>query len=198
MCALLKPISVRQELLGRKITVFTPQDFQRIFHTKRFQTKYFLEEYTRAGFFWRLKKGLYILKADPPPEEEIANLLYRPSYLSFEYALGTYNILPEMPYVITSATTKPTRTFEVGERAFSYFTIKRQAFAGFLPVKRTGRTVMIADPEKALVDYLYFVALGKKPGNDRLILANLDKEKALRYSSLYQRPGLDKLLKEML
>jgi len=198
MCALLKPLSVRQELLSRNVTVFTSQDFQRIFQINHFQTKYYLEEHTRAGLFWRLKKGLYVLKTDPPPEEEIANLLYRPSYLSFEYALGAYNILPEMSYRITSATTKPTRTFEVGGKAFSYSTIKRQAFAGYLPVKRTGRTILLAEPEKALVDYLYFVSLGKKPANERLHFFSFDKHKAFHYSSLYQRPGLDKLLKEML
>jgi len=198
MCALLKPLSVRQELLRRNVAFFTPQDFQRIFQINHFQTKYYLMEHTRAGLFWRLKKGLYVLKTDPPPEEEIANLIYRPSYLSFEYALGAYNILPEMSYRITSATTKPTRTFVVGEKSFSYFTIKQQAFTGYLPVKRTGRTILLAEAEKALVDYLYFVSLGKKPANERLNLVDLDKEKAFHYSSLYQRPGLDKLLEAML
>jgi predicted transcriptional regulator of viral defense system len=198
MYTLLKPLSVRQELLRKKVSVFTPQDFQRIFHTNHFQTKYFLEKYTRDSLFLRLKKGLYTLKTDPPIEEEIANLLYRPSYLSFEYALGIHNIIPEMPYTITSATTKPTRIFQTDEKSFSYFAIKRQAFTGYIPVKRAGRTILLAEPEKALVDYLYFVALGKKPRNDRLYLDNLDKQKAFHYSTLYQRPGLDKLLEEML
>jgi predicted transcriptional regulator of viral defense system len=198
MYTLLKPLSVREELLHKKVGIFTPQDFQRIFSVSRLKTKYFLEEYTRAGLFLRLKNGLYALKTDPPPEEEIANCLYRPSYLSFEYALATYNILPEMPYSVTSATTRPTRAFSVGERTFSYLTIKRQAFAGYAPARRAGRTVLIADPEKALVDYLYFVSLGRKPKNDRLDTAGLDRQKALDYASLYQRAGLDQLVREML
>ena len=198
MYTLLKPLYVRQELLTRNVSVFTPQDFQRIFHTNHFQAKYFLEKHTRDGLFLRLKKGLYTLKTDPPMEEEIANLLYRPSYLSFEYALSIYNIIPEMPYTITSATTKPTRTFQAGGKSFSYFTIKLQAFTGYVPVKKAGRTIILAEPEKALMDYLYFVALGKKPVNDRLYLDNLDKQKAFHYSSLYQRPALDRLLEEML
>jgi len=198
MCALMKPIVVREELIKRGALIFTPQDFQRIFHTNRFSTKYFLEEYTRGGLFLRLKKGLYTLKSDPPPEEEIANLLYRPSYLSFEYAMGTYNILPEIVYSITSATTQPTRIFKVGERTFAYFTIKREAFTGYLPIKRSGRTVLIAKPEKALVDYLYFVSLGKKPKNDRLNTSGLEAERVLHYASLFHRKGLEKLLKEAL
>jgi len=56
---------------------------------------------------------------------------------------------------------------------------------------------LMAEPEKALVDYLYFVSLGKKPQNDRLHTVNLDKQKILSYVSLYQRTGLDKLLKEV-
>ena len=198
MYTLLKPLHVREELVQRGVGIFTPQDFRRIFGASQLRTKYFLEEYTRGGLFLRLKNGLYTLKTDPPPEEEIANRLYRPSYLSFEYALATYNVLPEMPYAVTSATTKPTRTFAVGERTFSYFTIKRAAFAGYAPARRAGRTILIADPEKALVDHLYFVSLGHKPRNERLNTASLDRQKVLHYASLYQRAGLDQLVKEML
>lgn len=198
MYTLLKPISVREELLRRGIGIFTLRDFQRIFGVNHLKAKYFLEEYTREGLFLRLKNGLYVLKTDLPSEEEIANRLYRPSYLSFEYALATYNILPEMPYTVTSATTKPTRTFVVEDKTFSYFTIKRVAFAGYSPVRRNGRVVLIADPEKALVDYLYFVSLGRKPDNERLDTIGLDKQKALDYASLYQRARLNHLIAERL
>ena len=198
MCPLLKPIPVRQELLERGAIIFSPQDFQRIFLSTPSRTKYFLEEYTRAGLFLRLKKGLYALKSDLPPEEEIANLLYRPSYISLEYAMGTYNILMEMTYSITSVSPQPTRTFAVGGQTFSYLTIQKRAFTGYVPVKRRGRTVLMAEPEKALVDYLYFVSLGKKPSNDRLNTSALEAEKAWHYASLYQRRSLDKLLGEVL
>jgi predicted transcriptional regulator of viral defense system len=198
MYTLLKPLPVRQELLKRAVTIFTPRDFQRIFRATGSKTKYFLEESARGGLFLRLKKGLYALQTDLPPEEEIANLLYRPSYLSFEYALGAHGILPEMGYSVTSATTQPTRTFEVAGKTFSYFSIKREAFTGYLPVKRAGRTVFMAEPEKALVDYLYFVSLGKKSRNERLNTAGLDREKIRHYASLYRRTGLDKLIEEIL
>ncbi|MDI6770469.1 MAG: hypothetical protein QMD04_12460 [Anaerolineales bacterium] len=194
----MKPLPVREELIRRKVGVFTPQDFRRIFRTTDSKTKYFLEEYTKGGLFARLKNGLYVLKTDPPPEEEIANLIYRPSYISFEYALATYDILPEMPYSVTSATTKPTRTFAMGSRTFSYYTIKRKAFTGYTPTKRGERTILIAEPEKAFVDYIYFVSLGKRARNDRLNTAALDKQKVLHYASRYQRAGLDKMIGESL
>lgn len=45
---------------------------------------------------------------------------------------------------------------------------------------------------------LYFVSLGKKPGNDHIHMANLGGRKVLGYTSLYQRTGLDKLIGEIL
>jgi predicted transcriptional regulator of viral defense system len=198
MYAFLKPLSVRDELLRKKAIIFTLLDFERFFGVSPTQTKYFLEENTRSNLFLRLKNGLYALRTDLPPEEEIANQLYRPSYLSFEYALAAHNILPEMPYAITSATTKPTRVFNVEERTFSYLTIKRAAYAGYMPMKREGRVVLMAEPEKALVDYLYFVSLGKKQRNDRLNTGDLNKQKALGYASLFNRKGLEKIVKETL
>lgn len=198
MSTLLKSFSIRSELLKRNLRVFSPREFGRLFRTTPAQTKYFLEEYTKNGLFLRLKRGLYALQDALPAEEEIANLLYRPSYVSFEYALAFYRILPEMVYTITSATPKPTRVFTVAGKSFSYLTIKKEAFTGYLPSQRGGRTVLMAEPEKALADYFYFVALGKKSINERLKLSSLDKKKITEYAKLFQRPKLDQLLREAL
>ena len=107
----MKPIKVREELINRHLRIFTPEEFRRIFDLASYQSKYFLETQVKEGLFIRLKKGLYTLQTDLPSEEEIANKLYMPSYISFEYALGYYQLIPEMVYTITSATSKPTRKF---------------------------------------------------------------------------------------
>src|SRR5581483_9547970 len=120
------------------------------------------------------------------------------SYISFEYALAFYHILPEMVYAVTSATSKATRTFTVADKIFAYLTIKKKAFTGYVPAQREGRTVLIADPEKAVADYFYFVALGKKEINERLNLSALDKKKITEYAKLFQRPKLEQLLREAL
>lgn len=103
-----------------------------------------------------------------------------------------------MVYPITSATTKPTRSFVIENKSFLYFTIKKQAFTGYQLLERQERTVLIAEPEKAFIDYLYFVSLGKKAENDRLDLSSLNKNKVLEYSSLYNRAGLNKLAAKLL
>lgn len=200
----MKPIRVREELLNRQIRIFTPEEFRRIFPLSPYQVKYFLETQTNEGLFIRLKQGLYALKTDIPPEEEIANKLYIPSYISFEYALGYYGLIPEMPYIITSATTKPTRLFELGDISYRYQSIKREAFSGYVLKKSKHATFLIAEPEKALVDYLYFVSLRKSAYSERLMqnlsdhgyykTKGLQKQKLSIYAKLYKYNRLDQLL----
>lgn len=220
MTTLLKPLLVRETLIEKKVRTFTPHDFERIFGVTPTRAKYFLETQTGEGLLIRLKKGLYALKTDRPTEEEIANSLYRPSYISFEYALAFWGILPEMPYAVTSATTKPTRQFSVNSIAFDYYSIKKEAYTGYRLLKARRRVspkddnvnlseteiwptiggFLMAEPEKALVDYLYFVALGKREDNDRLYinLDTLDVHKIWDYAKLYDRKRLNQLLKDIL
>ncbi|PIU34551.1 hypothetical protein COT03_02175 [Candidatus Shapirobacteria bacterium CG07_land_8_20_14_0_80_39_18] len=198
MYTLLKPLLIRERLLQKKLFIFTPRDFELTFQLPKQKAKYFLEKESKDGLFLRLKKGLYSLKTNPLSEEELANHLYRPSYISFEYALASYNILPEMTYSVTSATTKPTRTFIVNNKTFSYSTIKKEAYTGYTLIKQDGAVFLMAEPEKALVDYLYFVVLGKKTKNDRLKTSSLQKEKLLKYAYLYNKNKLTKLVRELL
>lgn len=197
---ILSVLSVRKELLARKVSLFTPQEFQRIFRSSHLQTKYFLETYAKQGMFVRLKPGLYAFEGRMPSGEEMANALYQPSYISFEYALARHGIIPEIVYVLTSATTKSTRTFAAANLGFEYFKIKKQAFTGYRLVQdgrdRT-RNVLMAEPEKALVDYLYFVSLGKRVLNDRMTTRGLNRKKIARYATLFERPGLMRLIKDL-
>ena len=205
MYTLLKPIRVRETLLKKGVRIFTPLDFARIFQISSLKTKNFIKNQTNEGLFVRLKQGIYALKTDLPDEEEIANALYKPSYLSFEYALAYYDLIPEMPYTVTSATTKPTRNFSASGQSFAYLTIKSEAYTGYAlakvdrSVSQKGKkslisemvfdglglkSFLIADPEKALVDYLYFVSIGKRMGNDRIDLENksIDTDKLVEYA----------------
>ena len=128
----------------------------------------------------------------------MTNLVTKFSYISFEYALSRYGIIPEATYAITSATTKITREFEVEDKKFTYLSIKKQAYIGFNLVKVSSKNYFIATPEKALVDYLYFVSLGLKTLNDRMILNNLNKKRVYEYAERFKRKGLINLLKNTL
>jgi predicted transcriptional regulator of viral defense system len=123
--------------------------------------------------------------AKKPPDIFIANKLYQPSYLSFEYALSYYHIIPEVVYTVTSATVKPTREFEVLGHLFSYSKIQSKAFRGYVPKKIDNYTVLLAVPEKALADCLYFVVLKKTSLNERMDVSGLNRKLFLKYVKLF-------------
>lgn len=201
MSTFLKPLQVREKLLSQGINIFTTQLFSQLFNTSKFSTKHFLETQVKAGLLTRLKKGLYTLKTDLPPEEEIANKLYQPSYISFEYALAYYGLLPEMPYIVTSATTKPTRNFTINSSTFSYRSIKKNIFTGYSLIKQNNRSFLIADPEKACLDYLYFVFLGKSPLNDRLMVrikSKINQTILKQYLLVFNNPMFTKFINSIL
>ena len=56
----------------------------------------------------------------------------------------------------------------------------------------------MAEPEKALVDYLYFVSLKRKTLNERLNVSKVKKRNVMEYARLFGRKGLIKLVKEIL
>lgn len=108
-----------------------------------------LHQWTRSGDLVRLKRGAYAFSDKSIGHVEIARALYGPSYISLEYALGHYNLLPDVPFAVTLVTTKATRKFNTPFGQFTYQKIPPRAFLGFDPEN------LIAAREKALVDYLY-------------------------------------------
>ena len=193
----LKPIYVQQTLQAKGVRLFSPSDFQRVFGVSLRATQEFIKGH-RKDLFLKIRNGLYALRTDPPTEEAIANRLYAPSYISFEYALSRYGIIPESVYTVTSATTRITREFIVNDKSYAYSRIKRQVYRGYKTEKIGGLTVLIAEPEKALADYLYFVDLKKKTLNERLNVRKIKKKAVIEYAGLFGRSSLMKLIKEIL
>lgn len=193
----LKAIYVLQTLQAKGVRLFSPSDFQRVFGVSLRATQEFIKGHCDE-LFLKVRNGLYTLRAEPPREEAVANRLYAPSYISFEYALSRYSIIPESVYTITSATTRITREFVANGKSFTYSHIKKQAYRGYKAEKIGDTTVLMAEPEKALVDYLYFVSLKRKALNERLNIRKLRKKTVLEYAKLFNRKSLIKFVKEIL
>ena len=188
-------IEVEKELKKRNIKTFTPMEFQRIFKVSFNNSKSFISRNVKRKTILKLKNGLYVLSGVSVPEFHIANKLYAPSYISFETALSHYGIIPESVYTVFSATTKPSREFETREIRFKFHRIKKKAFFGYAPKIIDNTLVLIAEPEKALADYLYFVMLRKKGFNDRLNIKNISKTKLTKYAKSFKNGRLIDLVK---
>ena len=197
MIRILKPLKIEETLREKNVHLFSMDEFCRIFGVKEQAAQNFVKNHTQ-DLFIKLRNGLYALKLNPPSETEIANRLLAPSYISFEYALSRYGIIPESSYSITSATTKLTREFTAQGKIYEYNRIKAIAYRGYRTEKQGSATVLIAEPEKALADYLYFVDLRLKRLNDRLSTRHLKKSSVLRYASLFDRKSLMTLARKVL
>ncbi len=99
----------------------------------------------------RICRGFYANPFNTPTLEEISNQIYQPSYVSLESALHSWGILSQIPYVLTCVTTHLPRTFNTSFGSIEYRQIKKGFFWGFL----NRQNYFIAEPEKALLDYLY-------------------------------------------
>jgi len=146
------------------------------------------------GWLSALKRGLYELTYPRDfniPDMYIANRLYSPSYVSLETALSNYSIIPEVSMAVASITTKPTRRFKNKHGLFIYHTAIPSAYSGYYIEKQAGLDILIAEPEKALVDYLYFKTYrGQKidfaqERLDRSVILRLNRKKLNRYAKLY-------------
>jgi len=193
----LKSNLIRNKLKEQGLFVFAPFDLQKYFGVTANTVSLFLTRNTKNNNIIKLRRGFYVFKGEYVNEFLIANQVYKPSYVSFEYALMFYGIIPETVYAITSVTTKITREFIIKNISYDYHHIKKQAFTGYVKKYFDGQMALIAEPEKALADYLYFVSLGKKELNDRLNLKPINKKKLIYYAKLFKRKNLLNLVNQI-
>ena len=110
----------------------------------------------------RLKKGFYtfskLYQTKPINLISVANTLYSPSYVSFDYALSYYGMIPERVSEVTSATSKNEKLFDTPIGRFSYKKVSSEAYSlgidWIYDDVEGGR--FIATAEKALCDKIKY------------------------------------------
>jgi hypothetical protein len=114
----------------------------------------------KAGHIIRVKKGLYIwgddLRQGPYSKFVLSNLIYGPSYVSLEYALSYYGLIPERVDVVTAVTIGRNKLFKTPVGTFEYFHLHPGAYPWDFNWKNADDkgSFLIAGPEKALLDYI--------------------------------------------
>jgi len=168
---------------------------------------YQLSNWTKKGYLIKIKNGLYAFseKNSILKNEYIAFNLYQPSYVSMEWALSKYGLIPEMVYNCTSITAKTTRIFKNSFGFFSFRHVKKELFFGYKKIDDNGQIYLMAEPEKALIDYLYLNLhkIKNQADIDELRLnefeiSKLNKNKIKKFSLLFNNKKLDLILKLIL
>ena len=164
----------------------------------------------RDGKLFKIVNGLYETNPNTPGYL-LAGYIYGPSYISFEYALSYYGLIPERVYTITCATLekKKKKKFDTSFGVFTYRDVPALAYPEeVLLIEEDGYTYQIASREKALCDKLYIL----KPLNNYRSLENilfldlrvdasefwkLDVQKIEYLSTLYHSTNIELLAKYM-
>ena len=154
-----------------------------------------ISRWVASGVLLQLRRGYYLLskryrKMEPDPLY-IANILCAPSYVSLEYALGHYGLIPEAVAVITSVTTRRPQLLSTKLGRFEYRHMVSHRFFGYETLNSSSlMPVQIALPEKALIDLIYFT-----PGQvderffESIRLQNLESLDAATFAEFAARMG---------
>lgn len=199
------------QLFYRKIKeirpIFTLTDLKIIFSNQPISSKQ-LGRWQESGYILKLKNGVYLL-ADYQSSVHpflISNVLYQPSYVSMESALYEYGFIPDVTQSITSVSAKKTWSAEVLGSRFDYKKIKRDCFIGYGARSYLNYDVMMAEPEKALVDFCYFnksrlknkTQIVESRFNYENLKQKIDKEKLRRYAALFNSKALNGLIEKLI
>lgn len=116
-----------------------------------------LSKLERSGEIIRLKRGLYVIDGSdfgfPPSMPICSNHIYGPSYVSLQWALSHYGLIPERVHAMTAVTVKRSREFSNRLGRFTYTQMPDEYFhIGIRSENSDGAAFLIASPEKALCD----------------------------------------------
>jgi len=149
-------------LLRRAIDldVFDYQTLTEVLGERFSKTRDLTIRLVKEGSLVRVKRGLYTfgedLRKHPVSREYLANLIYGPSYVSLDYALSFYSMIPEKVSTVTSVSIGRSRKFQTPFGQFSYRMLKRERYSIGISIETTGsNSFLIASPEKALIDKVW-------------------------------------------
>lgn len=119
-----------------------------------------LQRLVTSGQFFPVTRGVYETDKNTAGYL-LAECIYSPSYLSFEFALSFHGLIPETVYAYTSATFKK-RKKKFHPTSFGNFYYKDIPASVFyyevLILNEDGYFFKIASPEKAICDTIYSVS----------------------------------------
>ena len=169
-----------------------------------------LSREVKEGKIFKIINGLYETNKNTPGYL-LAGSIYGPSYISFEYALSFYGLIPERVSTITCATfdKKKKKIYNTDFGTFTYRDVPVLAYPEEIILKSEGEySYQIASPEKALCDKLYTLStIGNYSNLENMLFKDLridveefkkfNVDKIEKLSNLYHSTNVNLLLKFM-
>jgi predicted transcriptional regulator of viral defense system len=158
---------------------------------KRQEKKGFVEHISRRIFLNKLARGF--------EQRELINVVRPDAYISLDSALAEWGISKQVPNKLTCVSPSFSRDINSSSIHISLHTIKRQLYWGITKKKGRYLTYRIAEPEKALLDWIYFQRKNALPvATDEFILDTLDRSRLLDYAKKFPKGVQDDVRSLML
>lgn len=148
--------------LGRAVRgVFTRQEAACWINAGGARLNALLKRAVGSGELLRIVRGLYCLdtrflrtRINPL---EMAQRVQGPSYISLESSLSYHGWIPEAVYTVTSTSLERSHTFDTPLGVFSFTRVPQSRFYSGVSriVTEDGGSFLMAEPLKALADYVY-------------------------------------------
>jgi len=148
-----------------------------------------LSRLTQRGLLTRVTDEVYANKfvRDAAPVDFI-RILRPNSYVSLESALNHWGVSTQSPVALTCVTTGAPKEYRTSEFSITFRTISKRLFWGFVEKQTRYSKYAIAEPEKALLDWIYLsLNMAAAPSLDEIDFKILDKQKLVKYAEKY--PG---------
>jgi hypothetical protein len=149
-----------------------------------------LRRQEKRGLVEHLGKKIFINRLVPDfSGRELINTLRPESYLSLETVLRDSGISTQSPTLLTCVTPGRPGDFRAKSVSISFRRISKNLFWGFREKQTRYGKYNIAEPEKALLDWVYLRRQeGSTINTDEWDLQRLDRGKLLQYAARFPTP----------
>jgi predicted transcriptional regulator of viral defense system len=176
--------------------VIQVDDYARRYSLSRRAVNAALRRQEAKGLVERVSNKVYInkLARDFTPRDLLSTL--RPdSYVSLDSALSDFGVTTQVPYALTCVSSKYVRNIKTKTIQITFRRLKKDLYWGFTRKKTRYGTYNLAEPEKALLDWIYFKSVEGLPIEmDEFRIDGLDRNRLLEGAKKFSAPVRNRIL----
>jgi len=171
--------------------VYSVQQFSNLIGKPRTVARVYMNRLVKRGLAKNVLKGKISFLDD---DFVISAQMFEPSYISLSTALAFHELIPQISAFVECVTTRNSRKYP--HLGITYHKISPKLFYGYSKLRKAWSYILIADPEKAVIDSLYFNAIDIDTVKD--ILPKLNSEKIEKYIKMFKGKGAEKIKRLLL
>jgi len=177
---------IRDLALKSKRAVYSIQQLSNLMKRPKSIAKVYSSRLVKHGLAKRLLRGKISFSDD---DYTIASQLLEPSYISLSSALLFHKLSTQVPSEVQCITPKNSRHYK--GLKLVYHKIPPSLFFGYRRRQLGSSYILVADPEKALIDSVYLNQISQESSSE--LMKNLDKNKLANYLERFRGDGRKKL-----